>query len=675
MGNFPDFTSKGYQVIRELGTSRQGGRSTYLARRIDAADSTATQQAVIKYFQFDNATAKWSGFRAIEQEVQVLQNLDHPGIPRYLDAWELSHGFALVQEYKPAQSLATSCIWSPEQIKQIAIAVLEILQYLQEQVPPIIHRDIKPENILIDEESLQAYLVDFGIAQIGMARSQLTDTTAGTFGFMAPEQLYNDELSTATDLYGLGTTLITLLTGTPSYAIGQLFDYNSNRWQFRHLLSHLSRQWLDWLDKMVAPNPRHRFSSAAAALHALKPIAVRRTPILKIHNFPDLWQATILEEQLQRQIALTNDVPATTLQGHWTIVEHPHDPPSSKYHPWIHIQPTHFEGNEIRCQLSIDTSQLKANSTYERTLKLHTNAVEPTYTLPLRVRTASIPTGVPQLPHKWLLGLFLLVFATVGLAIASVGTVGAIALAGVGGGVVGTCFGSLSFLNPSYQNSSSIAEKIFLPIPATAISAIVVVLASWWGTGLGNLPIAILFGAISGSLSGYFAAKWGFWDFQEQSHPAASQIQFGTIIGGIAGMLAGIPIGGKLSQLAVSATDIGRLLTIGLLLAILGGAVGTALGVATRIWGYAIYQYLKQRKLPQWIAVATPVLTVGSALSLVVGWGLRSLLDITDLWLSVVWVVATASSISLVALILYFYLRRLWVVVSYRRYEQNLIEP
>jgi hypothetical protein len=140
-------------------------------------------------------------------------------------------------------------------------------------------------------------------------------------------------------------------------------------------------------------------------------------------------------------------------------------------------------------------------------------------------------------------------------------------------------------------------------------------------------------------------------------------------------MLAGIPIGGKLSQLAVSATDIGRLLTIGLLLAILGGAVGTALGVATRIWGYAIYQYLKQRKLPQWIAVATPVLTVGSALSLVVGWGLRSLLDITDLWLSVVWVVATASSISLVALILYFYLRRLWVVVSYRRYEQNLIEP
>ncbi len=674
MGNFPDFTPKGYQVICELGTARNGGRSTYLVRRIDAPTDKEPDRAVIKYFQFDTPTAKWSGFRAIEREVEVLQNLDHPGIPRYLDAWEFSHSFALVQEYKDAPSLATSRIWTPEQIKQIAIAVLEILQYLQERVPPIIHRDIKPENILIDD-SLQAYLVDFGIAQVGMSRSQLANTTAGTFGFMAPEQLYNDELSTATDLYGLGTTLIALLTGTPSHDIGQLLDYKTNRWQFRHLLSHLSWQWLDWLDRMVAPNPGDRFRSAAAALHALQPITVRRTPILEIHNLPNLWQATILGEQLQRQIALTNEVPETTLRGYWTIVGHPHDPPSQKYHPWIHIQPTRFEGNQVRCQLSVDTSQLMANSTYERTLKLHTNAAEPTYTLPLRIRTAPIPTGVPQLPYKWLLGLFVLVVATVGLAIASVGTVGTIALAGVGGGVVGTCFGSLSFLNETYQKNHSITEKIFLPMPATSISAVAAVLSSWWGTVLGNWPVAILFGVVSGSLSGYLAAKWGFWDFQEQSYSSVSGVWFGVVVGGIAGLLAGVAIGGKLSQLQASDTSLGSLLSIGLLLMILGGAVGTALGVSTRIWGQATYQYLMQRKLPRWIAVATPVLTIMSALSLVACLGMRSLLGVTNWWLSIVFAIAIASGVSLVALILYFYLRRLWVIFNYRRYEQNLIKP
>ncbi|HBB32912.1 MAG TPA: serine/threonine protein kinase, partial [Cyanobacteria bacterium UBA9273] len=147
-----------YQMIRELGRNRAGGRITYLA-----LDSQTQQPVVIKRFLFAQENSDWSGFKAYEREIQVMQGLDHRGIPRYLNSFETKAGFCMVQEYKNAQSLAISRSYEPEQIKQIAISVLEILVYLQNRIPVVIHRDIKPENILVDEE-LKVYLVDFGFA-------------------------------------------------------------------------------------------------------------------------------------------------------------------------------------------------------------------------------------------------------------------------------------------------------------------------------------------------------------------------------------------------------------------------------------------------------------------------------------------------------------------------------
>ena len=105
-------------------------------------------------------------YQACEQEIQILRELDHPSIPRYLDSFPTASGFCMVQEYKNAPSLATSNRWKPEQIKQIAISVLEILKYLQNRVPPVIHRDLKPENILVNDR-MNVSLVDFGFARIG----------------------------------------------------------------------------------------------------------------------------------------------------------------------------------------------------------------------------------------------------------------------------------------------------------------------------------------------------------------------------------------------------------------------------------------------------------------------------------------------------------------------------
>jgi len=267
MNAFPDFSNYGYQITRELGHNRAGGRVTYLATEINTKRSVA-----VKQFQFAQTGANWTQYQACEQEIQILRELDHPSIPRYLDSFPTASGFCMVQEYKDAPSLANSNRWKPEQIKQIAISVLEILKYLQNRVPPVIHRDLKPENILVNDR-MNVSLVDFGFARIGGGEVAASSVVKGTLGFMPPEQMFNRQLTVASDLYSLGATLICLLIGINSTEVGSLMD-DTGRINFKNRLPQLTPEFLDWLQKMVEPNFKHRYPSANGALNALIPLEV-----------------------------------------------------------------------------------------------------------------------------------------------------------------------------------------------------------------------------------------------------------------------------------------------------------------------------------------------------------------------------------------------------------------
>ncbi len=269
MNAFPDFSNYGYQVNRELGHNRAGGRVTYLATEINTG-----RTVVIKQFQFARPNASWTEYEAYEREIQVLKHLEHPSIPRYLDSFQTGAGFCMVQEYKDAPSLLVPRRWQPQEIKQIAIAVLEILKYLQTRIPPIIHRDLKPDNILVDRQ-MTVYLVDFGFARMGGGEVAVSSVVKGTLGFMPPEQLFNRQLTTASDLYSLGATLICLLTGTPSSEIGSLMD-DGGRINFKQRVPQLSADFIHWLQKMAEPNVKNRYASAAVALDALIPLEVLR---------------------------------------------------------------------------------------------------------------------------------------------------------------------------------------------------------------------------------------------------------------------------------------------------------------------------------------------------------------------------------------------------------------
>ncbi len=259
---FPDFSQQGYIVERKLGNNFNGGRVTY-----QAFDLNTKQVVAIKQFQFAVDGNSWSDYEALECEIDILQQLNHPSIPKYINSFETASGFCLVQEYKNAPSLAQPRYFKLDRIRQIAISILEILIYLQHHIPPIIHRDIKPENILVDDK-LNVYLVDFGLAKIDGHNSTSNSIVKGTLGFMPPEQMFCRPLSAASDLYGLGMTLICLLTGTPSSLIGKLIDDN-HRVNVRSLLPNLNPRFINWLEKMVEPAPRDRYANADEAFVSL----------------------------------------------------------------------------------------------------------------------------------------------------------------------------------------------------------------------------------------------------------------------------------------------------------------------------------------------------------------------------------------------------------------------
>eukprot|EP00250_Pteridium_aquilinum_P022298 c25342_g1_i2 orf=635-4657(+) len=172
----------------------------------------------IKQVSLENIFAE--DLASIMQEIDLLKNLNHKNIVKYLDSFKTKSHLHIILEYVENGSLASIIKPNkfgafPESLVAVYISqVLEGLVYLHEQ--GVIHRDIKGANILTTKEGL-VKLADFGVATKLTEADVNTDSVVGTPYWMAPEVIVMSGVSAASDIWSMGCTVIELLTCVPPY--------------------------------------------------------------------------------------------------------------------------------------------------------------------------------------------------------------------------------------------------------------------------------------------------------------------------------------------------------------------------------------------------------------------------------------------------------------------------
>ncbi len=222
----------------------------------------------------------WKEVELFERGIKVLRGLGEvtAGIPGYVEHFDETRGgelrHYLVQEWIAGRSLAerleAGARFDEARARTIAGELLRTLATIHGLSPPIVHRDVKPGNIIErddgdDDDGRPRYiLVDFDLVQDTMRPWGGSTMALGTIGYAPLEQLMG-QARPASDLYGLGATLIALLSRRePS----DLYDPSHHRLEFRDHV-HVGASFAEVLARMVAPSIEDRFSSAEEVIEAL----------------------------------------------------------------------------------------------------------------------------------------------------------------------------------------------------------------------------------------------------------------------------------------------------------------------------------------------------------------------------------------------------------------------
>jgi len=249
----------GYTIEARLSAGGMG--TVYKARRPDDGKTVA-----LKIARTDG-TPNDTYRKRLQNEAQTLARLHHPNIARFVESGEVDDVFYLASEYIPGTDLLS---WSQrerrtsEEILHVATQVASALVACHNE--RIVHRDLTPTNIVITESG-RPIVVDFGLGHdldLRLPHVGLTKThhVPGKFPYIPPEHSVgtDEPPHPSWDLYAFGGCLYAAWSAEdfgPRQAHDLFPSLGGADDAFTRKLKLIAR-------KCLAPNPKHRFASAAA---------------------------------------------------------------------------------------------------------------------------------------------------------------------------------------------------------------------------------------------------------------------------------------------------------------------------------------------------------------------------------------------------------------------------
>jgi tRNA A-37 threonylcarbamoyl transferase component Bud32 len=247
-----------YRIKRLL--ARGGMGAVYEAEAVHLRNATVAVKET--FFSEDRRSLR----EQFEREAATLARLRHPALPQVKDHFIEGGGQFLVMDFIAGDDLGAllrqrldekGSAFGFRQVMEWAERLLDALDYIHGQYPPVIHRDIKPQNLKLTPRG-ELFLIDFGLA-----KDATTPTSTGhsvhayTLEFAPPEQIKGEGTDARSDIYSLGATLYNLATGKlpPDARIREEVVV-------RHLMP-------DLLQPAHQVNPQIPFAFAAALAKAL----------------------------------------------------------------------------------------------------------------------------------------------------------------------------------------------------------------------------------------------------------------------------------------------------------------------------------------------------------------------------------------------------------------------
>jgi len=201
-----------YTVTGQLGVGGQG--TAYLAR-YEGEDGIASEVVLKESILpvYVDVKVRKQALEDFQKEAVMLRALDHGQIVKLVDYFVEDHRSYLVLEHIDGPSLRglvqKEGRQKEERVRQLALQMCDILEYLHGLTPPVVHRDFTPDNLILGADGVLK-LVDFNVAH--QSESTATGTVVGKHAYLPPEQ-FRGKPTTQSDIYALGATLYYLLIG------------------------------------------------------------------------------------------------------------------------------------------------------------------------------------------------------------------------------------------------------------------------------------------------------------------------------------------------------------------------------------------------------------------------------------------------------------------------------